>query len=79
VNGKLLTTLPLAQAGEGQVQSRAGHFPAGTYLYPSCDQLGLCNHVQKPRSIIPAYGPTPSALPYPRHTEYPPALRSGLA
>lgn len=33
VDGKLLTTLPLTQSGEGQMQLKAGSFPAGTYLY----------------------------------------------
>lgn len=33
VAGKLITSLPLAQTGEGQVQLRAGRFPPGAYLY----------------------------------------------
>ncbi|PHN07930.1 tail fiber domain-containing protein [Flavilitoribacter nigricans] len=33
LGGQLLTVLPLTEKGKGQVQLKAGSFPAGTYLY----------------------------------------------
>lgn len=33
LNGQLITSFPLTQPGKGQVQLKAGRFPAGTYLY----------------------------------------------
>lgn len=48
VDGKLLTTLPLAQRGEGQVQLKAGSFPAGTYLY----SLIIGNEVRDTKRMV---------------------------